>query len=100
MIYPSSRRLLRDGSQYGIQLHYRAQPKPEGIAQAFLLGEDFIAGNPCALVLGDNIFYGHDLAKDLAGIASKRLKGQGFSLIRCMIRNATAWLNSMQTGKL
>jgi glucose-1-phosphate thymidylyltransferase len=62
---PKFQALLRDGSQYGIQLHYRAQPKPEGIAQAFLLGEDFIAGNPCALVLGDNIFYGHDLAKDL-----------------------------------
>ncbi len=62
---PKFQALLRDGSQYGIQLHYRAQPKPEGIAQAFLLGEDFIGGNPCALVLGDNIFYGHDLAKDL-----------------------------------
>jgi glucose-1-phosphate thymidylyltransferase len=57
--------LLRDGSQYGISLKYCAQPKPEGIAQAFLLGEKFIAGSPCALVLGDNIFYGHDLAKDL-----------------------------------
>jgi glucose-1-phosphate thymidylyltransferase len=57
--------LLRDGSQYGISLKYCAQAKPEGIAQAFLLGEKFIAGSPCALVLGDNIFYGHDLAKDL-----------------------------------
>ena len=47
------------------------QLKPEGIAQAFLLGEKFLAGSPCALVLGDNIFYGHDLAKDLREAASK-----------------------------
>ncbi len=63
--------LLLDGSQYGIHLQYRAQPRPEGIAQAFLLGEKFIAGSPCALVLGDNIFYGHDLAKDLREAAQK-----------------------------
>lgn len=68
---PKFQALLRDGTQYGIQLHYRAQPKPEGIAQAFLLGEEFIGGNPCALVLGDNIFYGHDLAKDLRVSAEK-----------------------------
>src|SRR6478752_1298393 len=68
---PKFQNLLRDGSQYGIHLHYRAQPRPEGIAQAFLLGEEFIATSPCALVLGDNIFYGHDLAKDLREAASK-----------------------------
>lgn len=62
---PRFEALLRDGSQYGIHLRYCAQSKPEGIAQAFLLGASFIAGSPCALVLGDNIFYGHDLAKDL-----------------------------------
>jgi glucose-1-phosphate thymidylyltransferase len=62
---PKFQTLLRDGSQFGIRLQYLVQPKPEGIAQAFLLGEKFIGGNPCALVLGDNIFYGHDLAKDL-----------------------------------
>jgi len=64
---PKFEALLRDGSQFGIELQYLVQPKPEGIAQAFLLGEKFIAGDPCALVLGDNIFYGHDLAKDLRG---------------------------------
>jgi len=63
--------LLRNGSQYGISLNYCAQARPEGIAQAFLLGEKFIAGSPCALVLGDNIFYGHDLAKDLREAAQK-----------------------------
>jgi len=57
--------LLGDGSQFGIQLEYQVQPKPEGIAQAFLVGEGFLGRSPCALVLGDNIFYGHDLAKDL-----------------------------------
>src|SRR6202451_1555177 len=68
---PRLQALLRDGSQYGIRLQYQAQLKPEGIAQAFLLGEEFLGGSPCALVLGDNIFYGHDLAKDLREAASK-----------------------------
>ena len=63
--------LLGDGSQFGIQLQYKVQQKPEGIAQAFLLGEEFLGANPCALVLGDNIFYGHDLAKDLRDAATK-----------------------------
>src|SRR5580693_8460132 len=63
--------LLGDGSQFGIHLQYKVQPKPEGIAQAFLLGEEFLASSGCALVLGDNIFYGHDLAKDLRDAASK-----------------------------
>ena len=68
---PKFQTLLRDGSQFGIHLQYQVQQKPEGIAQAFLLGEKFIGGNPCALVLGDNIFYGHDLAKDLQQSAKK-----------------------------
>ncbi len=68
---PKFQALLRDGSQYGIRLQYKMQPKPEGIAQAFLLAEEFLAGSPCALVLGDNIFYGHDLAKDLRAAAAK-----------------------------
>jgi glucose-1-phosphate thymidylyltransferase len=66
---PKFQVLLRDGSQFGIQLRYIVQPRPEGIAQAFLLGEQFLAGSPCALVLGDNIFYGHDLARDLRNAA-------------------------------
>lgn len=71
---PKFQNLLRDGSQYGIRLQYRAQARPEGIAQAFLLGEEFIGKSPCALVLGDNIFYGHDLAKDLR-ISSEKASG-------------------------
>lgn len=62
---PKFQALLRDGSQFGIRLQYKVQAKPEGIAQSFLLAEEFLGGSPCALVLGDNIFYGHDLAKDL-----------------------------------
>ena len=57
--------LLDDGSQYGLRLQYAAQPKPEGIAQAFLIAKSFIGSSPCALVLGDNIFYGHDLVKSV-----------------------------------
>jgi glucose-1-phosphate thymidylyltransferase len=68
---PKFQTVLRDGSQYGIRLQYVVQPKPQGIAQAFLLGEAFLEGSPCALVLGDNIFYGHDLAKDLREAADK-----------------------------
>jgi glucose-1-phosphate thymidylyltransferase len=68
---PKFQALLGDGSQYGIHLQYLVQAKPEGIAQAFLLGESFIGGSGCALILGDNIFYGHDLAKDLRDAAKK-----------------------------
>jgi len=71
---PKFQTLLRDGSQFGIHLQYKVQPKPEGIAQAFLLAEEFIDGRPCALVLGDNIFYGHDLAKDLR-LSAQKSKG-------------------------
>jgi glucose-1-phosphate thymidylyltransferase len=62
---PKFQQLLGDGSQYGIRLAYASQPHPGGIAQAFLIGKDFIGSSCCALVLGDNIFYGHDLVKDL-----------------------------------
>ncbi len=71
---PRFQALLRDGSQFGVHLHYCVQRRPEGIAQALLLGEEFLAGSPCALVLGDNIFYGHDLVRDLRE-ATQKVRG-------------------------
>ena len=62
---PRFEQLLGDGSEWGIKLTYAVQPSPDGLAQAFIIGKDFIGRDPCALVLGDNIFYGHDLHTQL-----------------------------------
>jgi len=66
------KRLMGDGTQWGVRVRYETQPSPDGIAQAFIIGEDFIAGDNVALILGDNIFYGHRLPKHLTDAANRK----------------------------
>ena len=68
---PRFKELLRDGSQFGVEFSYIVQPSPDGLAQAFILGEDFIGNDSCAMVLGDNIFHGHGLRKRLRAAEAK-----------------------------
>ena len=70
--------LLGDGSQFGLAIEYQVQPSPDGLAQAFLLAETFLAGSPAALVLGDNLFYGHDLVKKLKAANESAVGGTIF----------------------
>jgi glucose-1-phosphate thymidylyltransferase len=72
---PNFERLLGDGSNYGINLQYKVQPSPDGLAQAFLIGEEFIEDDPCALILGDNIFYGNGLGPKLRAAIKASEKG-------------------------
>lgn len=74
---PNFERLLGDGSNFGINLSYKEQPSPDGLAQAFLIGEDFIDGDSCAMVLGDNIFYGNGLKSNLRQAVENAENGKG-----------------------
>ena len=73
---PNFERLLGDGSRYGVNLSYKVQPSPDGLAQAFTLGEEFIGDEPCAMVLGDNIFYGAGLGEHLKKAVEAAQNGQ------------------------
>lgn len=73
---PRFEKLLGDGSQFGVKLSYKVQPSPDGLAQAFTLGKDFINGEPCAMILGDNIFYGNGFTKLLKNATADAQKGK------------------------
>lgn len=83
---PVIQSVLGDGKQLGINLSYKVQPKPEGIAQAFIIGEEFIGNSPVCLVLGDNIFYGHDLVPQLMESATLQ-NGQGAKVFAYHVRD-------------
>ncbi|WP_261114514.1 sugar nucleotidyltransferase, partial [Serratia entomophila] len=68
---PAFQRLLGDGSRFGISLSYEIQPSPDGLAQAFIIGEEFISGDSCALVLGDNIYFGQSFGKKLESVVER-----------------------------
>jgi glucose-1-phosphate thymidylyltransferase len=81
-------RLLLDGSRWGIEIKYAVQPSPDGLAQAFIIGKDFIKGDPCALVLGDNIFYGHGLSGLLEASAAN---GAGATIFAYRVEEPQAY---------
>ena len=73
---PNFKKLLKDGSQFGINIQYTIQPSPDGLAQAFILGEKFIGDDPCAMVLGDNIYFGNDFVRMLKNARANALNGK------------------------
>jgi glucose-1-phosphate thymidylyltransferase len=82
------RALLGDGAQWGMRIEYAVQPSPDGLAQAFLIGREFIAGDPCALVLGDNIFYGHGLQALLEEVGRRQ---HGATVFGYWVKNPSAY---------
>lgn len=89
---PRFKELLQDGSEFGINLQYAVQPSPDGLAQAFIIGEDFIGDDSVALILGDNIYHGPGMSKMLQNAAAKK-KVQLFLDIMFQIQNVLVLLN-------
>lgn len=97
---PRFEALLGDGNQFGLHLSYKVQPSPDGLAQAFLLGEEFIGEDACAMVLGDNIFYGNGFGKILRNAAKDAQEDRQPSLaIMSTIRSVSVSWISMRTEK-
>jgi glucose-1-phosphate thymidylyltransferase len=94
---PAFQRLLGDGSQFGVNFSYAIQPSPDGLAQAFIIGEKFIGNDACALVLGDNIYFGQSFGKKLEAAPAKHRVPPCLA-IRCSIRNVLVWWSLMKTS--
>ena len=84
---PRFEALLGDGTRWGLKLSYAAQPSPDGLAQALIIGEDFIAGEPSALILGDNLFYGHALSELMKSVREHALADRGASVFAYHVAN-------------
>ncbi len=94
---PAFQRLLGDGSQFGVNFSYAIQPSPDGLAQAFIIGEKFIGNDACALVLGDNIYFGQSFGKKLEAAAAKTSGATVFGY-RYWIRNVLVWWSLTRTS--
>ena len=96
---PLFQRLLGDGSQFGLRLEYAEQPSPDGLAQALIIGSDFLGGAPSALILGDNLFYGEDLKKHLLRASIVGAARQSSAIMSPIRPHMVSW-NSLRTGAL